>query len=79
MQVHRLKSAGQAFCEDLADCICSLGYKSCLADPDLWSKACTEKGDNGNVESYYSYMLVYVDNILCIHKDPDIVLRVLNK
>ncbi len=57
----------------------SLGYKSCLADPDLWYKACTRKGDHGNIESYYSFMLVYVDDILCIHEDPDSVLKVLNK
>ncbi len=57
----------------------SLGYKVCCADPDLWYKACSQKGDNCNIESYYLYMLVYVDDILCIHKDPDTVLKVLNK
>ncbi len=77
--LYGLKSAGQAFREHLADCMHSLGYKSCLADPDLWYKACTRKGDHGNIESYYSYMLVYVDDILCIHEDPDSVLKVLNK
>ena len=77
--LYGLKSAGRAFREHLADCMRSLGYKSCLADPDLWYKACTRKGDHGNIESYYSYMLVYVDDILCIHEDPDSVLKVLNK
>ncbi len=43
-----------------------------------YKKACTWKGDHGNIESYYSYMLVYVDNIQCIHEDPDSVLKVLN-
>ncbi len=55
----------------------SFGYKSCLDDPDLWQ--CTLKGDSGNIKSYYSYVLVYIDNILCIYKDPGSVLKVLNK
>ncbi len=53
--------------------------KSYLADPDLWFKACTWKGDNYNIEFYSLYTLVYIDEILCIHKDPDSVLKVLNK
>ncbi len=57
----------------------SLGYKSCLADLDLCYKACTQKGDHGKIEPYYSYMLFYVDDFLCIHEDPDSVLKVLNK
>ncbi len=57
----------------------SLGYKSCLADPDQWYKVFTWKVDHGNIESYHSYMLVYVDNILCINEDPDSVLNILNK
>ncbi len=39
--LYGLKSAGWALCERLADCMCSLDYKSCLADPELWYKACT--------------------------------------
>ncbi len=31
------------------------------------------------IRSYYSYMLVSIDDILCIHKDPDGVLKVINK
>ncbi len=74
--LYGLKSASWAFCEHLANCMLSLGYKSCLADPDLWHSACTWKGDNVNIESYYLCMLVYGDNILCIHKDTDSVLKV---
>ncbi len=33
--LYSLKSAGHAFREHLAGCMQSLGYKSCLADPDL--------------------------------------------
>ena len=31
-----LKSAGAAFRSHLAQCMESLGYESCKADPDLW-------------------------------------------
>ena len=35
--LYGLKSAG-SFRNHLADCMRTLGYKSCLADPDLWYK-----------------------------------------
>ncbi len=73
--LYGLKSAGHAFQEHLADYMHSLGYKSCLADPDLWYKAFTIKGNNGNIKSYYLCVLVYEDNIICIYKDPDSVLK----
>ena len=44
-----------------------LGLKSSLADPDLWYKA---KITSEGVE-YYAYLLVYVDNILIIDKNPN--------
>ena len=42
-----------------------LGYKPCLADPDIWLKP--EVRDDG-VE-YYSYILCYVDDVLVVHHD----------
>ncbi len=35
-------------------------------------KICTWKTKHGP-EKYYSYILVYVDDILCIHDDPDLI------
>ena len=52
-----------------------LGYISCKADPDLWLKAET-RPDNGF--RYYSYILCYVDDILCIHHDAMTVLKKLD-
>ena len=52
-----------------------LGYKSCDADSDLWLKPEFRPGDK---LEYYSYILCYVDDILCIHHDPDDVLNKLN-
>ena len=37
--LYRLKSSGVAFSAYLCECMEALGYKSCLADPDLWYKA----------------------------------------
>ncbi len=50
-----------------------LGYESNKADPDLWMKVCTQDTRSGP-EKYYSYIHIYVDDILCIHNDPDSVL-----
>ncbi len=36
--LYSLNSPGQAFNHHLADFMCSPGYKSCFADPDLWYK-----------------------------------------
>ena len=43
-----------------------LGFKSFLSDPDLLMKASiTSSGSK-----YYTYILVYVDDILIMDKDP---------
>ena len=53
----------------------SLGYKSCLADPDLWLKA---KLDEHGKESF-SYILCYVDGIMVIHHKALPILEKINK
>ena len=52
------------------------GLHSCKADPDLWYKAETRPDDNVR---YYAYILVNVDEILCIHHDAMLVLDQINK
>ena len=71
-----LKSARAAFRAHLASCMRQLGYTSCKADPDLWLKAMT-RPDNGT--RYYTYILCYVDDILCIHHDAMSVLSKINE
>jgi hypothetical protein len=73
--LYGLKSAGQAFRNHLADCMRTLGYFPSLADPDLWMKAQT-KVDG---QRYYSYILLYVDDCLCIHEDAAAKLHELDK
>jgi hypothetical protein len=52
-----------------------MGYSSCMADPNLWLKAMTRPEDNMR---YYTYILCYVDDILCIYHDPMSVMNDIN-
>ena len=66
--VYGHKSAGAAFRNHLAECMTTLGYKSCLADQDVWYKAMTRPEDKFH---YYSYILLYVDDVLCVNHDAE--------
>jgi hypothetical protein len=73
--LYGLRSAGASFRNHLADCMRSLGYKSCLADQDVWYKAMTRPDDGFE---YYAYILLYVDDVLAIHHDGEQALRDIN-
>jgi hypothetical protein len=62
--LYGLKSAGASFRNHLADYMRELGYDSCKADPDVWMKPEIRANDGFK---YYSYVLCYVDDVLCIH------------
>ena len=53
-----------------------LGYQSCLADPDLWLKAEINPANN---HKYYAYILLYVDDMLCIHHDDEKIINIIGK
>ena len=73
--LYGLKSSGADFCKHLADCMRVLGYKSCLADHDLWYKAAVDlDGDK-----YYLYILCYVDIILVVNHDAMPIMKRINK
>ena len=59
------KTAGASFRNHLAECMLELGYESCKADPDVWLKKFTKP----NGIRYYGYMLLYVDDAMCINHD----------
>ena len=61
--LYGLKGSGASYRNHIAKCMRHLGYESCLADPDLWLKAKTRPEDGFQ---YYSYVLIYVDDILII-------------
>lgn len=64
--LYGLASSGAAFRNHLADCMRELGYESCLADRDVWIKPMVRPDDG---HKYYAYILLYVDDVLCIHHD----------
>jgi hypothetical protein len=65
--LYGLKSAGTAFRNNLAECMKHLRCNPCRANRDLWMKAETRPGDG---VLYWAYILIYVDDILCVHHDP---------
>ena len=59
--LYGLRTSGARWHDRLADVLRDMGYFQCKADPDLWIKDC---------ETHYEYVLVYVDDLMCIGKNP---------
>ena len=74
--LYGLRSSRVVFQNHLADCMKHLGFKLCLANPDLWMKPEVRLDDG--VE-YYTYVLLYVDDALVVHHDGESVLKRLDK
>ena len=70
-----LKNAGADFRNHLRDCMKHLGYISCAADPDVWMRSA--KKEDGS--EYYEYVLLYVDDCLCVSEDPKNALMKISK
>jgi hypothetical protein len=68
--LYGLKSASFSFRSYMAEKLASMGFQSSMADPDVWLRAAT-KSDG---ESYYEYVLMYVDDILAISCDAQSIL-----
>ena len=60
--LYGIKSSGAAFREFLSEQLDGMGFKSIIADPDVWMREAT-KSDGGE---YYKYILVYVDELIAI-------------
>jgi hypothetical protein len=60
--LYGLKSSGVAWRAHWANTLQQLGYKSCLADPDVWYRQASK--DDGF--PYYEYILVYFDDLLVL-------------
>ena len=73
--LYGLKSAGVSFGNHIADCMRTLGYLPCKADPDLWYKSMVCPEDNFK---YYAYMLLYIDDCLAIHHNAEMALTELD-
>jgi hypothetical protein len=74
--LYDLKSAGAAFRNHLASCMDHLGWKPFLADRYLWMKEETRPDDG---VKYWAYILIYVDDILCVHNYPGTSLAQIDK
>eukprot|EP00978_Attheya_sp_CCMP212_P009386 scaffold22200_cov31-Attheya_sp.AAC.1 len=51
----------------MADCMDNLGFKSCLADQDVWMRAATRPDDGFEYMAYV--LLYYVDDVLVVSHD----------
>jgi hypothetical protein len=74
--LYGLNSAGVAFMNHLDECMNFLGWKHCCADHDLWMKAEMRPDDD---MVYWVYMLIYIDDILCVHHDTGMLLAKLDE
>jgi hypothetical protein len=74
--LYGLKSAGAAFRNHLESCMDHLKWKPCLADRYLWMKEETRPDDS---VKYWAYILIYIDDILCVHHDPGTSLAQIDK
>jgi hypothetical protein len=59
--LYGLKGSGASYRNHISNCMRHLGYDPCAADPDVWMRPRTREEDSFE---YYSYVLVYVDDIL---------------
>ena len=64
--LYGLRSSGARWRDHMAASLREGGYKSCLADPDVWMKANVKP----NGEKYWEYVVVYVDDVLVISHEP---------
>jgi hypothetical protein len=60
--LYGLKGSDASYRNHISDCMRHLGSEPCRADPDLWKMPRVR--DDGL--EYYSYVLIYVDDILVI-------------
>ena len=65
------KAAGRDFRNHLRSCMEFLNFKSCLADPDVWMRTAIKSDGN----TYYEYILLYVDDILVVSENAESILR----
>ena len=65
------KSSGSDFWKYLRTCMEHLGFISCKADSEIWMRPA--KKDLG--EEYWEYVLLYVDDALCVSMNGEHVLE----
>lgn len=74
--LYGLKSIGAGYFDHIPEYIEVLGYKSCLSDAYVWLKP-EVRSSVGH--KYYSYILFYVDDVLCIFNGGVSTIEHINK
>ena len=69
--LYRGKVARRDFWHHLRDCMRRLGFTSSSADPDVWFR----RSKRASGEDYYEYVLLYVDDVICISENAEKVIR----
>ena len=65
------KLAGRDYWLHLQSCIEYLGFSPCKTDPDIWMRK-AKRVDNSD---YLEYVLLCVDDCICISTDPEAIAR----
>ena len=65
--LYGLKSSGATWRAHFASTLRDIGFIPSYADPDMWYR---EASSEESILDDYEYILIYVDEILCIAKDP---------
>ena len=73
--LYGLKTAGASYRSFFAEALRDLGFRPSYADPDVWMKPALK----ANGDTYWEYVLCYVDDVLAIHEDPRITLGLIMK
>ena len=69
--LYGLRSAGASWRAHLSSMIINdLGYRACKADQDIYMKRKVRKDGS----KYYAYLVIYVDDILCVDEEPEKVI-----
>ena len=73
--LYGLRSSGAAWRKHFADTLRTMNFVPTEADPDVWLRPATTDGGF----DYYEMVCVYVDDILCVSKDPGALLGVIQE
>jgi len=66
--LYGLKASGARWHERLADCLREMGFKACIAEPDIWMR---------RINDHYEYIAVYVDDLAIASKKPQEIIDIL--
>ena len=69
--LYGLKSSRAAFWAHLAETLYDIGFRSSKVDPDVWLRLAVKP----NGQTYYEYILCYVDDILSVSLDATSILK----